>query len=209
MDRVIILRYGEIFLKGKNKSYFESLLINNIKQSLKGYAHEFSRSQGRYVVSGYDADFENEIIDKLKKVFGIHSLSVADRVETNFAGGFDQIIESVKNLALKTAQSNRIAKPSFRITVKRADKHIPLKSFEIAAIIADTVLKNTNFTVDLTDFDYEFSVDIRENGYSYVYNDKIMGAGGLCRSNDFVSIHSLFCISQIIGNRSFKEPSVL
>lgn len=179
MDRVIIIRYGEIFLKGKNKSYFESLLINNIKQSLKCYSHEFSRSQGRYIVSGYEQDCENEIIDRLKKVFGIHSLSVADRVETNYAGGFDQIIQSVKNLAIRTAQNNNIPNPTFRMTVKRADKHIPLKSFEIAAIIADTVLKNTDFTVDLMDHDYEFSVDIRENGYSYVYNEIIRGAGGL------------------------------
>ena len=79
MDRVIIIRYGEIFLKGKNKSYFESLLINNIKHSLKKFKHEFSRSQARYVISNYDGNFEAEIIDTLKKVFGIHSISVQSR----------------------------------------------------------------------------------------------------------------------------------
>ena len=83
MDRVIIIRYGEIFLKGKNKSYFESLLINNIKHALKSFKHEFCRSQARYTVSVYDINCEDEIIDRLKKVFGIHSLSVADRAVCN------------------------------------------------------------------------------------------------------------------------------
>jgi len=179
MDRVIIIRYGEIFLKGKNKSYFESLLINNIKHCLKDFKFEFSRSQGRYVIGGYDADFEYEIIDRLKKVFGIYSLSVADRVETDFEDGFPYVRESLKNLSAKTAEENVIDNPAFRITVKRADKHIPLKSFEIAALLADEVINQTRYKVNLTEHDYEFFVDIRENGYSYVYKDVIMGAGGL------------------------------
>ena len=179
MDRVIIIRYGEIFLKGKNKSYFESLLINNIKHALKPFKHEFSRSQARYTVSGYDVDFEGDIVDTLKKVFGIHSLSVADRVETDFEGGFPLVKESIKSLAIRLSEENTIENPTFRMTVKRADKHIPMASFEIAAELADTVLKNTSFTVDLTKSDYDIKVDIRENGVSYIYTDVIYGAGGL------------------------------
>ena len=179
MDRVVIIRYGEIFLKGKNKSYFESLLVNNIKSALKGYKHEFSRSQGRYVVSGYDIDSEYEIIDILKKVFGIYSLSVADRVETDYQNGFPNIKESLKALAISVGEQNTIANPTFRMTVKRADKRIPMRSCEIAALLADVVLTNTNFKVDLTNYDYDFLVDIRENGYAYIYNEVIHGAGGL------------------------------
>ena len=179
MDRVVIIRYGEIFLKGKNKSYFESLLVNNIKSALKRYKHEFSRSQGRYVVSGYDLDCEYEIIDILKKVFGIYSLSVADRVETDYLNGFPQIKESLKALALRVDSENKIANPTFRMTVKRADKRIPMRSCEIAALLADVVLTNTDFKVDLTNYDYDFLVDIRENGFAYIYNEVIHGAGGL------------------------------
>lgn len=179
MERVVIIRYGEIFLKGKNRNYFESLLVGNIKFALKDFRHEFSRSQGRYTVSGYDLFCEDEIIDRLKKVFGIYSLSVADRVETDFAGGFAQIKESLKKLALSVANQNRITNPTFRMTVKRADKRIPMASFEIAALLADTVIKNTDFKVNLTEFDYDFHVDIRENGYAYVFNEVIRGAGGL------------------------------
>lgn len=179
MDRVIIIRYGEIFLKGKNKSYFESLLINNIKHSLKKFKHEFSRSQARYVISNYDGNFETEIIDTLKKVFGIHSLSVADRVECDWQNGFEQILQSIKRLAISLAEGNVLKNPTFRMTVKRADKHIPMRSYEIAALLADAVLKYTDFTVNLTDYDYEITVDIRENGFAYVYSEKIYGAGGL------------------------------
>lgn len=179
MDRVIIIRYGEIFLKGKNKSYFESLLINNIKHALKKFKHTFSRSQARYTVSDYDVNFEEEIIDTLKKVFGIHSLSVADRAKCDYSDGFSEVLDSVKSLAVKLGLENVKSDPTFRMTVKRADKHIPMKSYEIAGLLADPVLKNTNFKVNLTDFDYEITVDIRENGYAYVYSDKIYGAGGL------------------------------
>lgn len=179
MDRVIIIRYGEIFLKGKNKSYFESLLINNIKHALRSFRYGFCRSQARYTVSGYDINCEEEIIDRLKKVFGIHSLSVADRAVCNYENGFSEIADSVKALAIKLSDENSIPNPTFRMTVKRADKHIPMKSFEIAALLAEPVLQNTDFKVNLIDFDYEITVDIRENGFAYVYSEKIYGAGGL------------------------------
>ncbi len=154
-------------------------MINNIKHSLKKFKHEFSRSQARYVISNYDGNFEAEIIDTLKKVFGIHSLSVADRVECDWQNGFEQILQSIKRLAISLAEGNVLKNPTFRMTVKRADKHIPMRSYEIAALLADAVLKNTDFTVNLTDYDYEITVDIRENGFAYVYSEKIYGAGGL------------------------------
>ena len=50
MERVIVIRFGELFLKGKNRDYFESMLIRNIKSALKGVKCAFSRSQGRYFV---------------------------------------------------------------------------------------------------------------------------------------------------------------
>ncbi|MDE7373467.1 MAG: tRNA 4-thiouridine(8) synthase ThiI, partial [Clostridia bacterium] len=122
---------------------------------------------------------EDEIIDRLKKVFGIPSLSVADRAVCNYENGFSEIADSVKALAIKLSAKNTIQNPTFRMTVKRADKHIPMKSYEIAALLAEPVLQNTNFKVNLMDFDYEITVDIRENGFAYVYSEKIYGAGGL------------------------------
>jgi len=179
MARVIIIRYGEIFLKGKNKGYFESLLINNIKSSLSDLKFEFNRSQGRFFVENFSDDDEAEIVDRLKKVFGIYSISVADKVETRYSNDFDEIRASIKALSIRLAEESVLKNPKFRVTVKRADKRIPLTSADIAADFGGIVLENTDFSVDLKHFDYEINVDIRENGWSFVYSEVIMGAGGL------------------------------
>lgn len=179
MEKVVIIRYGEIFLKGKNRDYFESLLIKNIKHALCGLQYEFARSQGRYFVENFDADDVDEIVDRLKKVFGIYSLSVAFKVETKANEDFCDIRECIKALAIKTQEETLLKAPKFRVTVKRADKRIPIPSFEIAAKLGGVVLANTSFKVDLKEFDYDFLVDIRENGFSFVYSEVIPGAGGL------------------------------
>ena len=179
MDKVVIIRYGEIFLKGKNRDYFESLLIKNIKHSLYGIMCDFTRSQGRYFVENYDVDDEDEIVDRLKKVFGIYSLSVAYKVETKADQGFCDIKDCLKDLAVRTEEDCVLKNAKFRVTVKRADKRIPKASYEIAAELGGIVLANTSFKVDLTAFDYDFMVDIRENGYSFVFSEVISGAGGL------------------------------
>lgn len=181
--RVIILRYGEIFLKGKNRSYFESLLIKNIKYSLDKLLGEgkyaFCRSQARYSVEDYDEMREAEIVDRLTKVFGIHSLSVAVKVPSDAKNDFAQIKAALKPLAEEAEEENTIKNATFRVTVKRADKRISMPSYEIAAELAGTVLQNTSFKVDLKHFDYDFEVDIRETGYAYVFSKVIMCAGGL------------------------------
>lgn len=179
MDKVVIIRYGEIFLKGKNRDYFESLLIKNIKHALYGIQCDFTRSQGRYFVENYDLDDEDEIVDRLKKVFGIYSLSVAYKVETKADQGFCDIKECLKNVAVRAEEDCVLKNAKFRVTVKRADKRIPKASYEIAAELGGVVLANTHFKVDLTAFDYDFMVDIRENGYSFVFSDVISGACGL------------------------------
>ena len=79
MERVILLRFSEIFLKGNNRKFFEKKLIDNIKETLKSYEYRFSTSQNRYVVSDYDVDLETEIVERLKKVFGIYSLRSEER----------------------------------------------------------------------------------------------------------------------------------
>ncbi len=182
MEKVIIIRYGEIFLKGKNRSYFESLLISNIKSALDdllGGNYSFSRSQGRYAVSNFELKREDEVIATLRKVFGIHSVSSAFMVRTDFENDFENIRSALKVLAVKAEEDNLKKDARFRVTVKRADKRIPMPSYEIAAKLAGVILDNTSFKVDLTDFDFDFEVDIRENGVSYVYLGSFLGVGGL------------------------------
>ena len=77
MDKLILIRYGEIHLKGKNRRFFENALIKNINDNIKAYQHVFERAPARYIVSGYKPADENAIIDALTKTFGIHSISIA------------------------------------------------------------------------------------------------------------------------------------
>lgn len=179
MDKVIIIRYGEIFLKGKNREYFESLLIKNIRIALEDVKCKFTRSQSRYFVEDFSADDEYVIVDRLKKVFGIHSISVALKVPTRASEDFPDVRECVGKIAVELEEENTIENPTFRMTVKRADKSIQMKSFEIAGSLGSEVLDNTKFEVSLENYDYEIMVDIRENGFSFVYSKVIMCAGGL------------------------------
>ena len=174
MERVIVIRFGELFLKGRNRDYFESMLVRNIKWALSGVEHTFERSQGRYFVENFSEEDEAELIDRLKKVFGIHSLSVADKVAVRADEDFPEIRASLAAAAGRVAEEIR-----FRVTVKRADKRIPMTSAEIAAALGGTVLSLGRFRVDLTEYDCDFKVDIRENGCALVYTDVIQGAGGL------------------------------
>lgn len=169
MERVILLRFSEIFLKGNNRKFFEKKLIDNIKETLKSYEYRFSTSQNRYVVSNYDVDLETEIVERLKKVFGIYSLSVANKVKTDF----DEIRKAAVDLFDDTPLK-------FRVTVRRADKRVEITSPVMAAEIGGDILeKYPETSVDLTNFDKEVYVDIRENGYTYIFLDKIHCAGGM------------------------------
>lgn len=178
MEKVVVIRYGELFLKGKNRDYFESLLIRNVKSALQGVDFTFQRSQGRYFVENFDEDDCGEILQRLSRVFGIHSLSVADKVAVRSDEDFPEIRASLAQAARKAAE-NAQGKLRFRVTVKRADKRIPMTSAEIAAALGGTVLSLGGFKVDLTSYDCDFKVDIRENGFALVYTDVFQGAGGL------------------------------
>lgn len=165
----ILIRYGEIFLKGNNRGYFESALAKNIRTALENFKFKFVRAQNRFLIEDYDEAYETDIIDKLTKIFGIHSVSVAVKVKST-----EEELEKAAVLMMKDKSG------TFRVTVNRADKRIQKSSMELAAQLGDAVLEsNPNLTVNLHVFDTDLYVDIRENGLSYLFTDKIMGAGGM------------------------------
>ena len=83
MKKVILVRFGEIFLKGKNKHIFEKLLIHNILESLKDFKVRLTKISGRYVLTDFDEDYENQIIDYVSKVFGVYSVSPCVQFESS------------------------------------------------------------------------------------------------------------------------------
>lgn len=169
MEKTILIRIGEIFLKGNNRNFFVSTLKNNIKESLKGVECKLISSNNRFFVTDYSDEDENEIIKRLTCVFGIYSISPAYKIPTDL----DKIAETCAEVFPK--------KGVFRVTVNRADKKIALKSMEIAAQIGAVMLKKAGgaLKVNLFEYDFDVNVDIRENGYSYIFYKKINCSGGL------------------------------
>ena len=128
MEKVVIIRYSEIHLKGKNRGYFERVFSQNIEKSLKGVKHETHRLSGRYLIEGFD-EWETEVIlDRLKRVFGIHSYSVALKT----ASDMQHIFAAAKEVCSISG--------SFKVVSHRADKSFPLNSMQISAEIGGRLL---------------------------------------------------------------------
>ena len=168
MEKVIMLRFGEIYLKGKNRSSFEKQLLDNIKHALKGLKYELNRMHGRYIVEHFLEDDLCEIESRVKIVFGLHSYSVALKMPTD--------LELLKKECLALLPE----KGSFRFTVNRADKKYPLNSQQIAMELGGSALRYApTLKVDLFTPDKEVFVDLREEGYTFLFADKIPCVGGM------------------------------
>lgn len=167
-EKVIIVRYCEIHLKGKNRGYFEQVFMNNLEKALTGIRHEIRRPSGRYVVENFDAERADEICERIRKVFGVHTLSVGVKVEADLDAIFAQILEISPD------------EGTFKIETNRADKHFPLDSMEINRELGGRLLgKKPQLKVDVKTPQTVLHVDIRENGTALVFEGIVKGAGGM------------------------------
>lgn len=168
MDKVIIVRYCEIHLKGNNRGFFERIFAENMEKALKGVKHEIRKQSGRYVIEGFIESDTEDIVRRLKKVFGVHTLSIALKVYTSL----DEIFEAVKTVAPKSG--------TFKIDTHRADKTFPHNSMQINAEIGGRLLDfNCNLCVDVHNPQAVIGIDLRENGTSLVFSDLVDGVGGM------------------------------
>ena len=166
--KVIIIRYSEIHLKGNNRDYFESALVSNIKTVLKDFRCQFGRSNARYIIRNFDENDLEAIIQAVKNVFGVHSLSVAEEVDTD--------LPAISNAALAFAPNSG----TFKVVTNRADKRFPMKSMEISAEIGGDILDaHPDLKVDLVSPDNTVYIDIRENGKTFVYGTTIKAVNGM------------------------------
>ena len=168
MKKVIIVRYSEIHLKGKNRSFFEKALVENIKKALKDYSFNIQKIAGRIIVENYDLENEENIKQKIKNVFGVYSLSDAVEMQTN-----KEDIESyISNIKINNG--------TFKVEVNRADKKFPIKSTPYAALLGEIILNNNpNLKVKLKDAEHVVYVDIRENGKTYIFYNIVKGLNGM------------------------------
>ena len=170
MDKVIIVRVCEIFLKGKNRFYFVNLLEENIKKALDGIKYDLVKLQMRYLVENFDEDKYDLIMSKLLKVCGIHTMSVAYCVESD--------VDKIAEAAIAECED---MKGSFKVETNRADKAFPLHSVELSAEIGGRILERygKDLYVDVKKPKNILKIDIRENGQSLIYKDVIKGVGGM------------------------------
>ncbi len=164
-NRVIIIRYAELYLKGKNRGFFEKLLMENIRRSLKGIECVATFGRSRYEISDYTE--EAEILSRLQKVFGIHSVSVAQKCESD--------LETICKIAQQYSISG-----TFKVSTNRADKTYPLTSVEVNAKVGGAILEaNPHLKVDVHNPQTVINIDIREDGFTYIFKDKIPCSGGM------------------------------
>lgn len=176
MKSVILLRYGEIHLKGKNRGFFENVLMQNLQKSVACFSAKVSRIAGRYLVSDFGQNQTQQVVAACQKVFGFVSLSVATEVESQQALIFD----AVKQMLEKFNEENFSKHITFKVKTKRADKSFEVPSSDFSAKVGEFVLENfSNFGVKMQDFDLEIDIDIRENGKTYVMCQKIPCLGGM------------------------------
>ena len=165
----IIVRYGEIYLKGKNRGFFEKALKNNIVRVIKQYNAELEVTTGRYIVSGFSSADRLVLQDKLAKIPGIYSISPC--VST------DALPNEILEIALDMMKDKF---GTFRVTTKRADKTFPIPSMDFSKELGSKILgEYGDLAVDLYNPDTNLEVDIRVNHKAYIFTDEIMGVGGM------------------------------
>ncbi|GAA0484324.1 tRNA 4-thiouridine(8) synthase ThiI [Salinibacillus aidingensis] len=166
----IVIRYGELSLKGKNKKQFIGQLRENLKQKLRPFSNiKLFQTRDRMYIKLNGQEHE-PVIEKCQEVFGIQSLNLAIRVENS--------IDQIKEGALWALREEKQAK-TFKITTKRPNKNFEVSSQEMNQILGGHLLSNTdNLTVDVHNPDVEIRVEIRHDA-AYIMAGKIPASGGL------------------------------
>ena len=168
MKEVMLLRFGEIFLKGKNYAFFETTLFKNIKRKLKRFSLKVEKISGRFLISNFSDDDKEEIISSIKSIFGLVSLSIAKEIDTSF--------DAIK----KVCEDIKISKKTFKVQTKRADKSFSMSSFELSSEMGGIILSNNiSSSVDGHNPEEIIYIDIRENKKTYIFYNKIACLGGM------------------------------
>ena len=164
------LSYGELSLKGKNRGQFERMLRNRIHKSLNGFNHELVDDLSKLYVIVDNNDMD-EVVEKLKKIFGVVGLNPSARVNRED--------EEIKAKVLEFANyAYEQGARTFKIGVNRSNKGFEKKSMDYARELGAHVLINSPFEkVQMKDPDVQINVDIRKD--VYVYTERIKTYGGL------------------------------
>ena len=173
MKEIILIKNGELVLKGLNRNTFEDILIKNMKKALKGIGEfQFTKSQSTIMVEPLDDDIDlDDAVDVLKKVFGIAALSRAVVAEKNF--------DDIKKKTLEYLDERLDEVSTFKVNAKRSDKKFDMKSPEICREMGACILSaHHHLKVDVHNPELTVTVEVRDR-FAFIHGDSIKGAGGM------------------------------
>ena len=173
MNELILLKSGEIALKGQNRSSFEDMLLRNAKRRLEPLGRfKFYKAQSTMYAEPLDEDVDlDEAVSRLSRVFGFAALSRALIVPKDFA--------AIRAAAVDYLRDELLAVKTFKVSAKRSDKTFPVASPEICAELGGDLLEAfPHLSVDVHNPDLNVVVEVRDFA-AYIHREQIPGAGGL------------------------------
>ena len=167
MEKIILIKYGELTTKGDNRNLFISKIYDQMKELLVNYDVKIIKNRVRMFIETKDENIE-EVANIVKNIFGIHRIVVAYKVKTDIKEIEQNVLEIANNTVFNT----------FKVETDRADKNFPISSMDFSKQIGALILKNIpNKHVDVHNPDYLMKIEIRED-YTYIYSKEIPGLGG-------------------------------
>ena len=165
MRDVLLVRYGEVFLKGANRPYFLRMLTENVRKAVKPVGGHVWLSDARIYVSDF-SDLQ-DCIARVTRVFGVHSVSPAVEMEKD--------LDAISAVCIRMMQGRS---GTFKVFARRSDKSFPMNSMEIGQEIGGRVLEsNPSLKVDVHKPQLRLNVEIRDNAYVCV--EEIPAVGGM------------------------------
>lgn len=170
MASMVIIRFGEFTLKGKNRSYFENTLVQDIRNRMKAFPEVAVRhGTGRVFLELNGTPFD-EVAKTLDTIFGLSSYSPAERSSLD--------PEHIREMALDMMRNVSPRPATFKVKVRRAFKAFPMNSMEMNHYVGSHILVHMpDLKVDLHKPDTELNVEIRDNG-AYVFCETRQAQGG-------------------------------
>lgn len=168
MEKLILIKYGELTTKKGNRNLFIKILTKNIEEMLQNYDVNIIKNRVRMFIEVNDHKFD-EVVNQLQKVFGLHSIVICEKVNT-------KDIEELKKIAFKMLEQETF--DTFKVVTDRADKTYPIKSMEVSRQIGGYLLKYLDHKkVDIHHPQLTLHIEIRTDG-TYFYTKEVEGIGG-------------------------------
>lgn len=167
MNRVILIKYGELTTKKDNRKMFVRTLYNNIVHKLEGLEYYIERDLSRMYIEFHEKDLKN-ILGRINKVFGIHAYTVAYKTLSTKEDIERTILNILPDISFST----------FKVETKRSDKSFPIESPIFSKYIGGLILKNKEgIKVDVHNPEKTIHIEIRRD-YTFIYLDEYNGIGG-------------------------------